>query len=111
MARDKRCVFAAGTRARAGPLRHADDGRLEAMKLTDLPPSMRPKKAAPHARSPKEQPVQNASSPFVRICKSAGIGEPFAEYKFDDTRKWLFDWAWPTAKLAIEIQGGIFSGG
>jgi hypothetical protein len=42
--------------------------------------------------------------------KDFGI-EPVAEYKFHDTRKWRFDFAWPDSKVALEVQGGIFSGG
>lgn len=32
------------------------------------------------------------------------IGE--AEYRFHTDRKWRFDYAWPAAKIAIEIDGG-----
>ena len=30
------------------------------------------------------------------------------EYRFHPKRKWRFDYACPTSKLAIEIQGGVF---
>lgn len=30
------------------------------------------------------------------------------EFKFDDVRKWKFDWAFPSLKIAIEYEG-IFS--
>lgn len=30
------------------------------------------------------------------------------ELKFDDIRKWRFDFAWPAIKLALEFEGGIF---
>lgn len=33
------------------------------------------------------------------------------EFRFHDTRKWRFDFAWPDVKLAVEIQGGIWLGG
>lgn len=32
------------------------------------------------------------------------VGE--AEYRFHTDRKWRFDYAWPAAKIAIEIDGG-----
>ena len=33
------------------------------------------------------------------------------EYKFHPTRKWRFDYAIPEIKIAIEVEGGIFSNG
>ena len=34
-----------------------------------------------------------------------------AEYKFHPVRKWRFDYACPQFKIAIDIEGAIFSGG
>lgn len=34
-----------------------------------------------------------------------------AEFKFHDVRKWRADFAIPSRRLLIEIDGGIFSGG
>ncbi len=36
---------------------------------------------------------------------------PEREYRFHDTRKWRFDFAWPDEMLAVEIDGGIWVGG
>lgn len=41
----------------------------------------------------------------------AGIEIPVAEYRFHKTRKWRFDYAWPAYKVALEIEGGVWSGG
>ncbi len=30
------------------------------------------------------------------------------EYVFDETRKWRFDWAIPSIKLAVEFEGGVY---
>lgn len=45
----------------------------------------------------------------------AAFGErlplPTPEYRFDPNRKWRIDFAWPDAKLAVEIEGGIWISG
>jgi very-short-patch-repair endonuclease len=33
------------------------------------------------------------------------------EYQFHPTRKWRFDFAWPDALLAVECEGGTWTGG
>ncbi len=42
-----------------------------------------------------------------------GIPEPIYEHQFHDTRKWRFDIAWTSVQhmVALECQGGLFSGG
>lgn len=36
---------------------------------------------------------------------------PVREHRFHPTRKWRFDFAFPDQKLAVEVEGGIFTGG
>lgn len=33
------------------------------------------------------------------------------EHRFDASRQWRFDFAWPALHLAVEIEGGVFTGG
>jgi hypothetical protein len=37
--------------------------------------------------------------------------EPVFEYEFHPARNWRFDLAWPSKKLALEVQGGLYTGG
>lgn len=30
---------------------------------------------------------------------------------FDATRRWRFDWCWPDRKIALEIEGGVWTKG
>ena len=39
------------------------------------------------------------------------IDKPEREFKFCSCRRWRFDFAWPCSKLAVEIEGGTWSGG
>lgn len=48
---------------------------------------------------------------FPQYCKSQGLPEPVAEHRFHEVRKWRFDWAWIDAKVALEVEGGVWSGG
>ncbi len=41
----------------------------------------------------------------------AGLPEPEAEFAFTTLRLWRFDFAWPERKIAVEIEGGTWSGG
>jgi len=45
------------------------------------------------------------------MIRFAGLPEPVREYKFHPTRKWRIDLAWPEEKLAVEIEGGVWSKG
>jgi len=36
---------------------------------------------------------------------------PLTEYKFHPDRDWRFDFCWPAYKLAVEVEGGTFTGG
>jgi very-short-patch-repair endonuclease len=33
------------------------------------------------------------------------------QFKFHEARKWAFDFAWPLKKVALEVDGGVFTGG
>jgi len=48
---------------------------------------------------------------YCRNINSNILLIPTAEYKFHNERRWRFDFAWPAVKVAVEIEGGIFSGG
>ncbi len=40
--------------------------------------------------------------------KMLGLPEPKREFRFHDTRKWRFDFAFPDLKIAIEVEGGTW---
>ena len=43
--------------------------------------------------------------------QAAGLPEPVREFRFHPTRRWKIDFAWPDQWLAVEVEGGTFSGG
>ena len=40
-----------------------------------------------------------------------GVPEPATEHRFHPKRKWRFDFAWPDVRLALEVEGGVWTGG
>ncbi len=58
------------------------------------------------SQSDSEEPA------FLAACAVVGVPEPAREWEFArPERNWAFDYAWPEARLALEVQGGIFTFG
>jgi hypothetical protein len=53
----------------------------------------------------------NDSQIFKNCCESFGLPIPVSELKFHADRQWKFDYAWPSEKVALEVEGGIFGRG
>ena len=49
--------------------------------------------------------------PAVLALLRADHPDAVAEHRFHPTRKWRFDYAIPSAKVAVEIDGGVWTGG
>ena len=48
---------------------------------------------------------------FCQICKATLDIEVVKEFKFHPSRKWRYDYAIVESKIAIEVEGGVWSGG
>lgn len=48
---------------------------------------------------------------LIAKIDAAGLPRPELEYKFHNARKWAFDLAFPEFMLAVEVEGGIWTGG
>jgi hypothetical protein len=61
---------------------------------------------------PRPRPKLEQGAPlFPALCVAAGLPAPVAEYRFHPVRLWRFDYAWPSVLVAVEQEGGIWSGG
>jgi len=56
----------------------------------------------------KQSDLERAFSGLVVMF---GLPEPAAEYRFHPTRRWRFDYAYPDAKVAVELEGGTWVNG
>ena len=52
--------------------------------------------------------LSSGEKKFLLFWKAIGGLAPELEYKFHDTRRWRFDFAWPLAMVAVEIEGGVW---
>lgn len=48
---------------------------------------------------------------FQRVCKAKDMGVPETEYRFAPPRRWRFDYCWPVQKIALEVEGGVWTRG
>lgn len=48
---------------------------------------------------------------FLTLCRCWRLPEPEREYRFDPVRRWRFDFAWPDVRVALEVEGGVYSHG
>jgi very-short-patch-repair endonuclease len=57
--------------------------------------------------------LKMGSALYVKFCKAAGIPAPTPEYVFAKSigRKWRFDYCWVDQKVALEVDGGIWTHG
>lgn len=97
--------------------------RLAAEKVSDpnlrtqkrsrpSPPAVSPAEILKAARKKAERDRWvNELAIKIRL---AGLPEPLREFKFHPTRRWRFDFCWPSPiadDVAVEVHGAVWSGG
>ena len=48
---------------------------------------------------------------FLALLKRERLPLPVAEYRFAPPRRWRADYAWPDHRVALEVEGGVWTGG
>lgn len=68
----------------------------------------KPQKPLPGSTPQKRSPLEVELAQQIKL---AGLPTPEEEYKFLQDRRFRFDFAWPTYKVAVEVEGGAWSNG
>lgn len=69
------------------------------------------KPAARKAKGSSRGPKGPQRDVFTETCKRELGIEVVKEFQFHPTRKWRFDYAVPSRKVALEVEGGAWTGG
>ena len=57
------------------------------------------------------KPRPDLEATFAIQVHALRLPEPQREYQFHPKRRWKFDFAWPQLMIAVEIEGGTYTGG
>ncbi len=91
--------------------------------LADLSPRYREQVRAELGQMPRPRTVSLVREPvapeppavpvsrFERLLRSVGLPAPVREHRFHAVRRWRFDYAWPEQRVALEVEGGVWTGG
>jgi hypothetical protein len=63
------------------------------------------------APEPKVKRAFERAEVFLRALEVRGLPRPEREWKFEAKRRWRFDYAWPERMVALEVEGGVWTGG
>lgn len=55
--------------------------------------------------------VLTTTEELLYQIQAVGLPPPVLELAFCEGRRWRFDLAWPDKRIALEIEGGIYSKG
>jgi hypothetical protein len=85
------------------------------MRIVATAAEIRQAKQAIHAKQAKlfatRRRREAKALPLLLQMKAAGIPTPEQEVKFVRDRDWCFDFAWRGWKIALEVEGGVFTQG
>jgi len=79
-----------------------------ALASTQTAPLDRPMRALVGSKPAQPSVIEEMFAQHVRAQK---LPAPEREFRFDPTRRWRMDFAWPVQRVAVEVEGGIHSGG
>lgn len=62
-------------------------------------------------KSAQKRNAQKITDLFTVLCRSDLNVDCVKEFKFHPKRRWRFDYAIPEYRIALEVEGGVWTGG
>lgn len=100
------------------PIHPKNKNNMNANSLRLLQRAVIQKRAALSSKTTTKTPKRrqnekkgHAPDGFTNLCRAILKIEVQREYRFHPTRMWRFDYAIPEHKIAIEVEGGVWTGG
>lgn len=62
-------------------------------------------------KSAQKRNAQKTTDLFTVLCRSDLNADCVKEFKFHPKRRWRFDYAIPEYRIALEVEGGVWTGG
>ena len=89
-------------------------GRIKACELAKfgpIKPCQKPKPDTSNTpNTPKHKKTSKGETALAFQLSLLNIEQPVREHAFVSDRKWRFDFAWPSLKMAVEVEGVIHYG-
>lgn len=63
------------------------------------------------AKAQRQAKAEALELAMLQQIRGAGLPQPVREFAADVDRKWRFDFAWPAQRVALEVEGGVWTGG
>lgn len=84
------------------------DGIKKALKA---PKRRQPVRTRNHTANNAERMRSSKERAIFAIIDRYGYPQPICGYRFAPSRRWLIDFAWPERMVALEYEGGTWTGG
>jgi very-short-patch-repair endonuclease len=55
--------------------------------------------------------INTGEEAFIFWCNAMKLARPVRNFRFHKTRKFEIDFAWPSLRIGVEIQGGVWTRG
>ena len=81
------------------------------MSDKDIIPTKKTRRAPKSRKITDKRKSQVEADMFTRLVNSELHVECVKEYRFYSPRKWRFDYAIPAHKIALEVEGGVWTRG